>query len=291
VSDLEQVTQREPGPRHGPRRLGVRGQAALTRVVPVPAGPARAGVLVERNAVAYRHAWHMILTGFLEPVFYLFSLGVGLGGLIGSVDSGTGRLVPYAVFVAPAMLATSAMNGAVLDSTMNVFFKLKYAKLYDSVLATPLGPRDVAVGEIAWAQLRGAAYAAMFLVVMVLAGLVRSWWALLALPAVVVVGVAFAGVGMAASTFMRSWQDFDLVMLATLPMFLFSATFYPLSTYPPGLRWVVEVTPLYHAVALVRSLCLGVVAPELLAHLGYLLVLGLAGAVVAGRRLQRLLLG
>ncbi len=256
----------------------------------LPGGLRRAGVLVERNATAYRHGWYMLVTGFLEPVFYLFSLGVGLGTLVGDVDAGTGEQVPYAVFVAPAMLAASAMNGAVLDATMGVFFKLKYAKLYDSMLATPLGPRDVAVGEVAWAQLRGAFYSAAFLVVMVLAGLVHSWWALLALPAVVVVGLAFAGVGMAATTWMRSWQDFDLVTLATLPMFLFSATFYPLSTYPPGLRWVVEATPLYHAVALVRGLCLGAVGPALLGHLAYLLVLGLAGTLLAGRRLQRLLL-
>jgi lipooligosaccharide transport system permease protein len=250
----------------------------------------RAGLLVERNVTAYRHGWYMLVTGFLEPVFYLFSLGVGLGALVGDVDAGGGVEVPYAVFVAPAMLASSAMNGAVLDSTMGVFFKLKYAKLYDSVLATPLGPRDVAVGEIAWAQLRGAFYAAAFLVVMLLAGLVHSWWAVLALPAVVLVGLAFAGAGMAATTWMRSWQDFDLVTLATLPMFLFSATFFPLSSYPPGLQWVVQVTPLYQAVALVRGLCLGTVDAALLVHVAYLVVLGLAGTLVAGRRLERLLL-
>src|SRR3954452_24573182 len=135
---------------------------------------------------------------------------------------------------------------AVFDTTGNVFFKLKYARLYDSVLATPLGPRDVAVGEVTWALIRGAGYAVAFLVVMVPAHVVTSWWAVLPLPAAVLIGQAFAGVGMAATTYMRSWQDLDLVQLAVLPMFLFSATFYPLSTYPPALRWVVEITPLYH---------------------------------------------
>lgn len=126
---------------------------ALARAVPMPAGAGMARMLVERNARVYRRGWLLLVSGFVEPVFYLFSLGVGLGTLVGDVDAG-GVLVPYAVFVAPAMLASSAMNGAVFDSTFNVFFKLKYARLYDSVLATPLGPRDVAVGEIAWAQLR-----------------------------------------------------------------------------------------------------------------------------------------
>jgi lipooligosaccharide transport system permease protein len=249
-----------------------------------------ARMLVERNARAFRHIWPTLVSGFFEPVFYLFSLGVGLGRVIGSVEDAPGHTVPYAVFVAPALLASSAMNGAVFDTTGNVFFKLKYARLYDSVLATPLGPRDVAVGEVTWALLRGSIYAASFLIVMALAGTVTSWEAVLTLPAAVLIGLAFAGVGMAATTYMRSWQDLDLVQLAVLPMFLFSATFYPLSTYPESLRWVVEVTPLYHAVALARELALGTTAWTTLGHAVYLVVLGLVGMVVAARRLERTLL-
>jgi lipooligosaccharide transport system permease protein len=262
----------------------------LARAVPMPAGAGMARMLVERNARVYRRGWLLLVSGFVEPVLYLFSLGVGLGALVGDVDAGGGVLVPYAVFVAPAMLASSAMNGAVFDSTFNVFFKLKYARLYDSVLATPLGPRDVAVGEIAWAQLRGGLYAVMFMLVMAASGLLRSWWALLALPAAMLVGLAFAAVGMAATTWMRSWQDFDLLNLVVLPMFLFSATFFPLSTYPEGLQPVVRVLPLYHAVELVRGLCLGLPDMSMFGHLAYLLVLGAGGVVVAARRLDRLLL-
>ncbi len=262
----------------------------LARALPVPAGAGAARMLVERNGRAFRSRWLVILSGFFEPVFYLFSLGVGLGGVVGQVDAGDGHLVDYAVFVAPALLASSAMNGAVFDTTGNVFFKLKYARLYDVVLATPLGPRDVAVAEVAWALLRGSAYAAMFLVVMALAGLVTTWWALLALPAAVLVGLAFAGLGMAATTYMRTWKDLDLVQLAVLPMFLFSATFYPLTTYPEPIRWVVQLTPLYHGVALVRELALGMPDWSTLGHVAYLLVLGLAGMAVAARRLERTLL-
>jgi lipooligosaccharide transport system permease protein len=264
--------------------------APLARAVPVPAGAGMARMLVERNARAFRHIWPTLVSGFFEPVFYLFSLGVGLGRVIGSVEEAPGHTVPYAVFVAPALLASSAMNGAVFDTTGNVFFKLKYARLYDSVLATPLGPRDVAVGEVTWALLRGSIYAASFLLVMALAGTVTSWWAVLTLPAAVLIGLAFAGIGMAATTYMRSWQDLDLVQLAVLPMFLFSATFYPLSTYPESLRWVVEITPLYHAVALARELALGTTAWTTLGHAVYLVGLGLVGMVVAARRLERTLL-
>jgi lipooligosaccharide transport system permease protein len=223
-------------------------------------------------------------------VFYLFSLGVGLGALVGTVTTDSGTEVPYAAFVAPALLAASAMNGAVYDSTFNVFFKLKYAKLYDSVLSTPLGPRDVAVGEISWALMRGQVYAIAFLIVAAVAGLVQSWWALLALPAATLIGFAFASVGMAATTYMRSWVDFDYVQLAILPMFLFSATFFPLSTYPPSLQWVVQATPLYHGVALVRDLMIGSISAGMLWHVAYLVVMGLVGFVIAARRLERLLL-
>jgi lipooligosaccharide transport system permease protein len=248
-----------------------------------------ARMLVERNARAFRSFWITMLTGFFEPVFYLFALGVGLGALIGQVDAG-GVLVDYAVFVAPALLAASAMNGAVFDSTFNVFFKLKYQKLYDAVLATPLGPRDVAVGEVVTALLRGLIYSIAFLGVAVAAGYVQSWWAVLAIPAATLIGFAFASVGMAAATLMRSWQDFDYVQLAILPMFLLSATFFPLSTYPGSIQWLVQATPLYHGVALMRELMFGAMTSGIAVHVTYLVVMGLAGAYVAARRVERLLL-
>ena len=197
----------------------------------------------------------------LEPLFYLLSVKVGLGALVGPVTGPGGRPVGYTEFVAPALLATSSMNGAVYDSTFNVFHKLKYAKVYDAALATPLGPGDIALGEITWALSRGLLYAIMFLAVLAALGLVHSAWLLLAIPASVLIGFAFAGLGMAATTYMRSWKDFDFVILATLPMFLFSSTFYPLSVYPRALQIVVECTPLYQAVALLRGFALGDVRP------------------------------
>ncbi|MBI2710527.1 MAG: ABC transporter permease [Actinobacteria bacterium] len=245
--------------------------------------------MLERNVLVARRIWPLMLSGLFEPIFYLLSISVGIGGLVGAVRGPTGALIPYTTFVAPALLAASAMNGAVYESTFNLYFKLKYAKIYDAVLATPLEPLDVALGDIGFALLRGAAYGTAFLGVMVAGGLVQSWWAVLVVPAVLLIGFGFAGMGMAATTYMRSWTDFDLVILATMPLFLFSATFYPLSTYPPALRWVVQVTPLYQGVDLMRSLTLGDVRWTLLVRIAYLAGAGFIGLRVVARRLDLLL--
>ncbi|WP_194895575.1 ABC transporter permease [Catenulispora pinisilvae] len=248
-------------------------------------GGGKAGVLIERNVMVYRRVWVAMVSGFFEPVFYLLSIGVGLGKLTGAVDG-----VPYAHYVAPGLLAVSAMNGAVFDATFNVFFKIKYAKIYDAMLATPLRVGDIALGDIMWAQLRGLMYSAAFLVIMLAMGLVHSWWALLALPVTVLIGFAFGAVGMAATSFMRSWQDFDMITLALMPMFLFSGAFYPLSVYNPQIRVLIEALPLYHGIDLLRALTLGRVHIGLLWDVLYLAVMALIGAAVAARRLEKLLL-
>jgi len=257
---------------------------------PGAVGGRNASRLIERHGRAYRHSWLMLVSGLFEPLFYLLSIGVGIGALVGKVHGPGGELISFPSFVAPALLATSAMNGAVMDSTYNVFFRLKYAKLYDSALATPMGSGDIAAGEIGWALIRGCLYTIPFLVVMAVLGLIHSPWAVLALPVALLTGFAFAGAGMAATTFMRSWQHFEFVQLATLPMFLFSATFYPLSVYPRPLQIVVECTPLYQGVELMRGLTLGAVGPGLLWAVLYLGVMGTAGLAVAGYRISRLLL-
>jgi lipooligosaccharide transport system permease protein len=245
---------------------------------------------VARNLRVVSHNWWVPLSGLFEPVFYLLSIGIGIGGLVGAIPGPGGRMYPYANYVAPALLAASAMNGAIYECTFNVFFKLRYAKVYDAVLATPMEAGDVALGEIATATVRGAVYSAVFVVMMSALGDVDSAWTVLALPAAVLVGSGFAAVGMAATTYMRGWTDFDLVQLVLLPLFLFSTTFYPLSTYPRWLQIVVECTPLYHGVALERSLTLGAVGWAAAGHAGYLAVMGACGFAVTRRRIRQLLL-
>ncbi|CRK55475.1 ABC-2 type transporter [Alloactinosynnema sp. L-07] len=262
----------------------------LLRVLPTGMYAGRASVLIERAAIVNRRTWLLIFTGFFEPLFFLFGLGFGFGKLVGDVVGPTGQPMTYVAFVAPALLAASAMNGSVYDATFNFFFKFKYRKLYDAVLATPLGPLDIAIGEITWALIRGALYAGGFLAVMLGMGLLTSWWALLALPAAILISFGFAAVAMACTTYMRSWQDFDYVQLALLPMFLFSTTFFPITVYPEAIAFAVKCFPLYHAIELMRGLCTGFVDASMLGHLAYFAVMVAVGVVVSARRLGKLLL-
>jgi lipooligosaccharide transport system permease protein len=253
-------------------------------------GSRRSRHLVERNLYVYRRTWIVILSGFFEPLFYLGSIGFGLGALVGSVSGPGGQPISYQLFVAPALLASAAMNGAIAEGTFNFFFKLNYNKTFDAILSTPLSPGDIAVGELVWALIRGGVYAVAFILVMVLLGLVASPLVVLALPAALLIGFAFGGVAMAATSFMRTWQDFDLIQLVILPLFLFSGTFYPLDAYPEALRFLVQLTPLYQGVDLLRALVVGHLDASLLVHVAYLAAMGLIGLAIVARRLDRLLL-
>ena len=253
-------------------------------------GSRRSLRLIERNLYVYKHGWLIIVSGFFEPLFYLLGIGFGLGALIGTIPGPNGQPISYQLFVAPALLASAAMNGAINESTFNFFFKLNYNKTFTSILSTPLSPSDIALGELGWALIRGGLYAVGFMGVMIVFGLFVSPWVILAVPAALLVGFAFGAVGMAATSFMKTWQDFDLIQLVVLPMFLFSGTFYPLDAYPDAIRVIVQLTPLYQGVDLIRSLTVGAISPVLLFHVAYLALMGVAGLVVTSRRLDKLLL-
>jgi lipooligosaccharide transport system permease protein len=252
-------------------------------------GSRRAAHVVERNVYVYRRGWIFLVSGFFEPFFYLLSIGIGMSALVGPLRVGS-ELVAYPVFVAPGLLASSAMNGALFDSTFNLFHKLKFAHTYESVLSTPLSVADVATGEMGWSLMRAGLYALSFMCVMAALGYVGTGWAVLCYPEALLVAFAFSAIGMSVTTYMRSWQDFDMVLLAIVPMFLFSATFYPISVYPAWLQFVVRLTPLYQGVALLRGTDLGNFDWAMAGHAAYLAALGLLGLVVTGRRLSTLLL-
>ena len=243
--------------------------------------------MLERHFVAYRRQWLILVSGFFEPLFYLLSMRAGLGSLVGTV-SVAGKAVPYDAFVAPALMASSAMNGAIFESTGNVLHRLKYARIYDAALATPMGPADVAAGEIGWALIRGQIYACSFLAVMAALGLTNTWWSLMDLPACALIGLTFASVGFAGTTFMRGYQDMDIVQTATMPLFLFSATFFPTSAYGSW-AWVVQLSPLYHGVALVRGANAAVWSASLIGHAMVLTVISVFALGLAARRLDILL--
>ncbi len=264
--------------------------SAPSRITPLGRmTPFRAQRIWERNYYVYRRIWKVVFSGFFEPVFYLLSIGVGMSGLVGDVVGPGGVQVSYTAFVAPALLAASAMNGSVLETTFNVFFKLKFDKTYEGILATPMKPSDLAIGEIGWALFRGLLYSTAFIIVMLVMGLATSWMVIFTIPGAFLIGLAFGSVGLAATTYMRSWQDFDLVTLVTLPLFLFSGTFYPVDTYPPVAQTLVQLSPLYHGVELLRGFSLGVLSWSMVGHVAFLLVMALIGATVANKRFDGLL--
>ena len=266
-----------------------RASTAL-RILPPGMYSRRGHVILERSFRVYRRSWLVIVSGFFEPLFYLFALGTGMHQLVGKVVGPGGHVISYTQYIAPALLAASAMNGAIFDATTNVFFKLKYAKLYDAMLATSLGPLDVAIGEISWALIRGGLYSVGFLIVMVAMGLTASAWAVLLLPAALLIALGFAAVGMAVTSYMKTIQQLDLVQTATLPLFLFSGTFYSLSVYPAWLRIVVECLPLQHGIALLRGLNAGAIDWSLAGHAAYFVGMAAVGLIATARRLDVLLL-
>ena len=229
--------------------------------------------LVQRNAVAYRHAWIAILSGFFEPVFYLGAVGFGVGQFIDSIPY-RGAYVSYASFMAPGMLAASVLNGALFDGFFSPFFKLNWMKTYDGILTTPVNIADIAAGEIMWAVIRGTIYAIGFLMVMLVLGLVHSPWAVLALPAVMLSGSALASGAMILTSITKQISSLEKVMtLVVFPLFLFSGTFYPVYLYPDWLQPIVQLTPLYHSASLLRGLTAGVVDTSLVWHTLYLLTM------------------
>lgn len=249
----------------------------------------RARVLLERSfRVVKSSSWPVVLSGFVEPVFYLMAFGYGVGPLIGDLNDGFGHMVSYPTYVAPALLATSAMNGAFYDSTWNVYFKMHFGKTYQAMMATSIGPLDVALGEISWALLRGLTYAIGFMIVTTSFGLVPSLWGILAIPAAVLIAFGFASVGMAITSFLKSFQQMDWLTFWLLPMFLFSGTFYPVSVYPDWLTHIVRALPLWQAADLVRGLMLGNITIGLLWHVLYFVAMVAIGLTVTTKRLTKL---
>jgi len=203
-----------------------------------------------------------------------------------------GRMVAYAAFVAPALLATAAMNGAVFETIFNVFFKLNYAKTYDGVLATPMGITEIALGEMLWALMRALLYAIAMFVIMLTFGLILSPWGILMVPAALLSAAAFAAAGLAGTSYLRTVNDFDVPMgLVVMPMFLFSGTFFPIEALVSGpLLWLIQATPLYHAISLVRGLSTGLVGMAQVWDTIYLVVFFAICMWIAMRQMERKLI-
>jgi len=240
--------------------------------------------------VVYRRIWRSsVFSSFLGPLLYLGAMGFGLGSLVNA--HGTARLggVPYLEFVAPAILATQAMQTAIGESTFPVFGSVKWNKIYIAAQASPLRPADIYRGHLLFNTIRIALNSAVFLVVMWAFGATVSPWIILGLPAATLLGLAFAAPVAAWAVTLQVETSFNYVFrFGMIPLFLFSATFFPLSQLPAWLRPVAYVTPLWHGVALCRGLSLGTLdAGAAAIHVGYLVALAVLGIWAGGRTYRR----
>ncbi|MGI9092165.1 MAG: ABC transporter permease [Mycobacteriales bacterium] len=242
-------------------------------------------------ALQYRRTWRgTVISSVVNPVLFLAAMGVGLGSLVnrhGHHASLGG--VGYLQYLAPGLLAATCMQIGTGESTFPVMVSIKWTKNYFAMLATPIGALDVFVGHLAWIGVRIATTGAVFLVVMTVFGGAESAWVLLALPAAILTGLAFAAPVMAFAA--RLERDSGLAGLnrfVIVPMFLFSGTFFPISQLPIGLHYLAYATPLWHGVDLCRGLALGTATPGMaLVHVAYLLAWVVGGCIAGGRVFRR----
>ncbi|MHB8439809.1 MAG: ABC transporter permease [Acidimicrobiales bacterium] len=240
-------------------------------------------------AYQYRKTWRgSVTTSFLYPVLYLAAMGLGLGTLI-NAHSGHIDHVKYLVFLAPGLLASTAMQIGGNEATYPVLNCIKWDKAYVAMLATPLEVGDVLLGHMAWIAMRLLTVCAIYVAIMAAFGTVLSWWALAAVPAAILTGLSFTTPIAAFSATQEKDSVFStLYRLVLIPLFLFSGTFFPVDQLPGWLQVVAESTPLYHGVSLCRDLTLGQIhlAGDLV-HVLYLVALVAVGVVLARRTYRR----
>ena len=227
----------------------------------------------QRDAVLFKRGWkRYVLPNFFEPVLYLVSIGLGIGLYVGRQIMG----VDYVEFIAPGLIAAAAMNGAIFEVTYNIFVKMRFAKLYDAVITSPLEPEDVAFGEVLWGVTRSGLYGIAFLIVVAALGYVSSPLAILAPFAVALVGFAFALLGLIVTASIPTMDLYSYFFtLFITPMFLFSGIFFPIEQLPDAIQPVAWFTPLHHGVELLRSLCLTGNAAAAAGHAAWLAVFSL----------------
>jgi lipooligosaccharide transport system permease protein len=242
----------------------------------------------------YKRTWKgTLISSFLLPLLYLAAMGIGLGSFVDS--NGTGALggVSYLQYIAPGLLAATALQVAVGESTYPVMSGLKWQKFFFSMIATPLRPADVVYGQLAFIAFRVGSTCAVFLVVIAAFGGLQSPLGVLALPVALLVGMAAAAPVAAYATTLENDSGFAMIFrFGVVPAFLFSGAFFPVSQLPNWIEWLAYVSPLWHGVDLCRALSTGTVVPWLaLVNVTYLLAWFLIGTRYAVRGFTKRLLG
>src|SRR5436305_6042493 len=240
--------------------------------------------VVELRAMQYRRTFRAsIFSSFLNPVLFLASMGIGLGTYVDRSGAATQALggLSYLQFLAPGLLAATAMQAAAFESTFPIMAGLEWQKVFHAMYATPVQPRDIVLGNVTWIGIRLALIAAIFTIVMALFGAAASPLILLAIPAAVLTGLAFATPIAAFAATQRTPDRFNAVFrFGITPLFLFSGTFFPISNLPAAIQPVAWLSPLWHGVELSRALALGTISQAPLLALAHVAVL--AAIVVAG---------
>jgi lipooligosaccharide transport system permease protein len=248
----------------------------------------------ETRALQYRRTFRAsIFSSFLSPVLFLIAMGIGLGTYVdrsGSAASALGGL-SYLQFLAPGLLAATTMQAAAFESTFPIMGGLTWQKTFHAMYATPVTPRDIVLGNLAWIAFRLTLIATIFTLVMALFGAAASPLIVLGIPAAVLTGMAFAAPIAAFSATQTTPEKFNAVFrFGITPLFLFSGTFFPLSNLPEMIRPIAWLSPLWHGVELSRGLAFGTIgdAPGLaLAHAGILVAILAVGSVWAFRTVER----
>jgi lipooligosaccharide transport system permease protein len=245
--------------------------------------------VLEHNLMIYRRTWKgSIFVSFISPVLFLGAMGFGLGSLIARGPSRTVDGVPYLAFLAPALLAATAMQSAWVEATYPVLTRIQWLRTYEGMLATPLGVLDVLAGEFTWLALRLALGSCAFFLVMVLFGTVHSALALLAIVVAVLTGLAFAAPILAFTATQRKDTGFPFIgRFVITPLFLLGGVFFPIHQLPQLVQGIAWLTPLAHGVALARGLSVGQTPPSAGIHLAVLLAYTVIGIVAARVTLQR----
>ncbi|MFJ4653271.1 ABC transporter permease [Nocardia sp. NPDC088792] len=236
-----------------------------------------------RGVTLFSAIW---LSAVLEPVLYLLALGLGVGSLVNRRITTDGQTMNYLHFVSPAMLAVSCMSGAISASVFSFYTRHKQHGMFRMISTTSITTREIVVGDWLWEILRVSMLSGIFVIVLALAGLVGIGNAVVAFAATVLINAAFSAVGIGLAMLLRGWQDFDIVTVGQTVLFLFSGTFFPVSQYPSWAQVFAELTPLYHAIELLRGITVGDYGTGMLVHAGYLVLMTAAGLVFATRRVD-----
>lgn len=244
----------------------------------------------EHHVMVYRRTWRgSIVTSFLSPVLFLSAMGLGLGTLVDANNPGGIAGVTYLVFLAPGLLASSAMQTAAFESTYPIMSGMVWMKTYEAMVTSPIAPRSVVFGQLAWVATRLTIVASVFLGVMFAFGAATFPSALIAVPFAVLTGLAFAAPIQAFSATQKNDTNFNAIFrFGITPLFIFSGTFFPVTQLPIYLQPIAWLTPLDHGVALTRGAALGTLdLPTALIHIGVLIAfiaIGIAASLVTFRR-------